>query len=195
MPVTGPASRRRGHRGGTLIEVLIAILVCAFGLLGFAGVQVRATSAEFEAFERSQALLLVEDMVNRINANRAAAGNYVTGNLIGAGDLADCGGLAAAARDLCEWGNLLRGSSETRGGARIGAMISARGCITRPVGSTDRYLVSVVWQGVVETGGSANPCGVGDGAFPVEALRRSASSVVCVALLRDAASAPAVPRC
>ena len=188
-------SRAGGQRGALMIEVLVAILICAFGLLGFAGMQVRSTSTEFEALERSQALLLVEDMANRINANRAAAGAYVTGGLLGAGAMADCAGLAGAALDLCEWSNLLRGSSETRAGRSIGAMISARGCITRPGGSTDRYLVSVVWQGMVPTAGPANPCGAGDGTYPVDALRRTASSTVCVALLRDAASAPVVPRC
>ena len=59
--------------------MLIAILICAFGLLGFAGMQARATSSEFEAFQRSEALVLVEDMVSRINANRAHAGDYVSG--------------------------------------------------------------------------------------------------------------------
>ena len=188
-------SGRPGQNGAMLIEVLVAILICAFGLLGFAGLQVRATSTEFEALERSQALLLVEDMANRMNANRAAAAAYVTNGLLGTGDMADCSALAGAALDLCEWSNLLRGSSETRAGRSIGSMISARGCITRPAGSTDRYLVSVVWQGMVPTAGAANPCGGGDATFPVDALRRTASSTVCVALLRDAASAPAVPRC
>ena len=52
----------------------------------------------------------------------------------------------------------------------------------------------VVWQGMVPTAGPANPCGAGDATYPVDALRRTASSTVCVALLRDAASAPVVPR-
>jgi len=183
------------QRGALLIEVLVAILICAFGLLGFAGMQARATSSEFEGFQRSQALVLIEDMTNRINANRAHAGEYVSGGLIGAGALADCGGLAGAALDLCEWGNLIRGSAERRGGAGIGSMLSARGCITRPATSTDRYTVAIAWQGVLPTAGATSPCGSGDALFPDETLRRAVSSTVCVALLRDAASAPVLPRC
>jgi type IV pilus assembly protein PilV len=74
-------------------------------------------------------------------------------------------------------------------------MLAARGCILRPATSTDRYLVSVAWQGLVPTGAPANPCGAGDATFPNDALRRTASSSVCIALLRDAASAPVVARC
>ena len=196
--------RQRAQRGALLIEVLIAVLICAFGLLGFAGMQVRATSAEFEAFQRSQALLLVEDMSNRINANRLSAASYVSGALIGQGTtLADCTfagpGVPTpaqrAAIDVCEWGNLIRGSSETRAGARVGSMISARGCITRAAGSTDRYVVSVAWQGIVPTAAPASPCGDGDAAFLTPALRRTASSTVCVALLRDPAAPLATSRC
>ena len=175
--------------------MLVAILICAFGLLGFAGMQARATSSEFEGFQRSQALVLVEDMVNRMNANRAHAGEYVNADLIGDGPLEDCAGLAGAALDLCEWGNLIRGSAERRGGAGIGAMLAARGCITRPATSTDRYTVSIAWQGILPTAGANSPCGSGDPLFPDETVRRAVSSTVCIALLRDAASAPALPRC
>ena len=195
------AARRRataaaaGQRGALLIEVLVAILICAFGLLGFAGMQARATSSEFEGFQRSQALVLIEDMVSRMNANRANAGAYVTAGLIGDGPLEDCTGLAAAALDLCEWGNLIRGSAERRGADGVGAMLSARGCITRPATSTDRYMVSIAWQGILPTAGATSACGAGDAVFPTEELRRAVSSTVCIALLRDAASAPVLPRC
>ncbi len=188
-----PIAARQG--GALLIEVLVAILICAFGLLGFAGMQARATSSEFEGFQRSQALVLIEDMVSRMNANRAHAAEYVAAGLVGDGPLEDCTGLAAAPLDLCEWGNLIRGSAERRGAAGVGAMISARGCITRPATSTDRYVVSVAWQGILPTAGAASPCGSGDASFPTETLRRATSSTVCIALLRDAASAPVVPRC
>ena len=190
-----PCLSRERQRGALLIEVLVAILICAFGLLGFAGMQARATSSEFEAFQRSEALVLIDDMVSRMNVNRAQAGNYVTAGLLGAGPIADCTGLASSALDLCEWSNLLRGSSEVRGGVGAGAMLSARGCITRPSTSTDRYVVSVAWQGMLPTGAPASPCGAGDAAFPSEPLRRVSSSTVCIALLRDAASAPTAPRC
>ena len=198
MSAARPRSRSAAaaaQRGALLIEVLVAILICAFGLLGFAGMQARATSSEFEGFQRSQALVLMEDMVSRMNANRAHAAEYVTADLIGDGPLDDCAALAGSALDLCEWGNLIRGSAERRGGASIGAMLSARGCITRPATSSDRYVIAVAWQGITPTTAPPSPCGQGDAAFPDDTLRRTASATVCIALLRDAASAPAISRC
>ena len=189
------APRRAAQSGALLIEVLIAVLICAFGLLGFAGMQARAVSTDFETLQRSEALVLLEDMVSRMNANRAHAGDYVSAGLLGDGAAADCTGLTGAALDMCEWSNLIRGSTEQRAGSTIGAMISARGCITRPATSSDRYVVSIAWQGIVQTAAPASPCGLGDPAFPDERLRRAATSTVCVALLRDAASAPVISRC
>lgn len=186
----------RHQRGAILIEVMVSILICAFGLLGFVALQARASTSEFEAYQRSQALVLLEDMTNRLNANRAEADSYVTDGLIGEGAMADCSALtAAAARDLCEWGNLLRGSAETRNGSATGAMVGARGCIARADGSTHRYVVSIAWVGIVPTGAPTSTCGEGDAAFANEALRRVVATTVCMAQLRDAASAPAVPRC
>ena len=184
-----------GQRGALLIEVLVSIVVCAFGLLGFVAVQARAVASEFESHQRTQALNLVDDMVSRINANRTAAGAYVVEGLIGAGAIEDCAGLAGAPLDLCQWGNLIRGSREDRAGAKVGAMLSARGCITRPGTSTDRYVVAVVWQGIVATGAPPSPCGLGDAAFTSEPLRRTVSYTVCIGLLRDPAVPAALARC
>ena len=197
MSARCPAGRRSrsAQSGALLIEVLVAVLICAFGLLGFAGMQARAVSTDFETLQRSEALVLIEDMVSRMNANRAHASDYVSAGLLGDGPIVDCSGMTGAALDVCEWSNAIRGSAEQRGGVNVGAMISARGCITRPATSSDRYVISVAWQGIVGTGAPASPCGLGDPAFPDESLRRAATSTVCVALLRDAASAPVISRC
>ena len=188
-------AQRRAQHGAMLLEALIAILICAFGLLGFVGMQARSTATEFESYQRSQALVLVEDMTARINANRANAATYVSAGLIGAGAIADCSLLTGANLDLCEWANLLRGSTETRGGAKVGSMINARGCITRPATSTDRYIVAIAWQGINQTRAPTSTCGQGNADFPTESLRRVVSSALCVGLLVPPAAAPATPRC
>ena len=209
MNPSRPAPPRQ--RGAMLLEALIAILVCAFGLLGFAGMQARATSAEFESYQRSQALVLIEDMASRLNANRAEASAYGGASLIGrdvsepavcpAGvsaaepKLCNCAPLTGASLDLCEWGNLLRGSAETRNGVKVGAMFNARGCISKPVSATDRYVIAIAWQGINRTGAPASACGKDDEAFPTEPLRRVVSSVVCIGSLADPAVAPVTPRC
>jgi type IV pilus assembly protein PilV len=193
---TKPVAQRtpRPQHGGVLIEVLVAAVVAAFGLLGYVALQGRAINAEFEALQRSQALILVEDMAARLNINRGAADDYLGAGLVGAGALQDCTGTTGAGRDLCEWSNLLRGATERRGGAQVGAMVGARGCITRAPGTTHLFLVSVVWQGAVPTAGSANSCGQGDASFGDESLRRAVSVPVCMARLRDGPVGVPVPQ-
>lgn len=191
---SGPPGRSRQH-GALLLEALISILISAFGMLGFAAMQARSAAAEFESYQRSQALVLIEGMASRLNANRANAAAYVDAGLIGDGAAADCSTLTSASLDLCEWANLLRGSAESRGGVKVGSMLGARGCISKAASATDRYVIAIAWQGIVRTGAPASPCGSGDAAFPTEALRRVVSSVVCVGLLSDPTIAPATPRC
>lgn len=187
------SARRQG--GALLLEALVAIVICAFGLLGFVALQARATASEFESYQRSQALVLVSDMANRLNANRASAASYVVQGLIGEGQVEDCGGLTGSALDLCEWGNLIRGSAETRDGATVGSMLNARGCIERAAGTSDRYVVSVVWQGNVPSGAPpVTPCNAA-ATLPDDTLRRVVSTTVCMARLRDPDVAPATPRC
>ncbi|MEO5695697.1 MAG: hypothetical protein ABIQ60_01025, partial [Burkholderiaceae bacterium] len=97
-----PLNRPTAQGGAMLLEALVAILICAFGLLGFMGMQARATAAEFESYQRSQALVLLEDMASRINANRSDAGSYVTAGLIGVPvlpPLPDCSLLGGANLD------------------------------------------------------------------------------------------------
>ncbi len=194
-PRNQAVARRNAQHGGLLIEVLVSLVLCAFGLLGFVAMQARAAAAEFESLQRSQALVLVEDMVARISANRANAGSYISANLYGSGSVASCSSLSGAALDLCEWGNLLRGATETASGSGVGAMINARGCITRAAATAERYVVTVVWQGQSPTAAPAATCGQGDAAFPDETLRRAVSATVCVALLRDPAVPSATSRC
>jgi type IV pilus assembly protein PilV len=190
------ASSRSAQQGALLIEVLVAIVICAFGLLGFAALQARATTTEFESYQRSQALVLISDMTNRLNANRAAAASYVVDGLIGGSTaVEDCTGKVGAPLDLCEWGNLIRGSAESRGGSRVGSMIEARGCIERAAGTTDRYVVSVLWQGVVPSGAPPmTPCNAGT-VLTDARLRRVVSTTICMARLRDPEVAPVTPRC
>ena len=163
-----------GQIGFTLLEILIAMIVVAFGLLGLFGLQAKAQKAETESYERTQALVLIQDMVDRMNANRADAFSqaYVTASPVGGGALVDCSGKTGADLDLCEWGNILRGSAETAssgacsaasGAGCIGAMLSASGCITYDAtteladstgaaqSGTGIYTISVVWQGLSST--------------------------------------------
>jgi type IV pilus assembly protein PilV len=174
--------------GLALIEVLVSIVVFAFGILALGKLQVRATLAEAEAMQRAQAMALVHDLADRINLNRANAAAYVAaGEIVGNGAVADCTLQAAGApRDVCEWTNLLRGAAMAEGSAKMGSVIGARACIrqlTDAAGNpVDRsFVVTVAWQGLVPTAAPANTCG--QGAFDDEAKRRVYSFTVHIANL------------
>jgi type IV pilus assembly protein PilV len=150
--------------GVTMLEVLIAIFILTLGLLGTAGIQSQMQVAEIQAYERAQAVVLLRNMVDRVNANRRNAASYVTASALGT-SLQDCASAATtAARDLCEWNNALFGASETRGTQALGAMNNARGCITNPVTTMPReVVVAVAWQGLQPTlAPAATDCGTGE---------------------------------
>lgn len=178
--------------GSSLIEILVTMVILAFGLLGLAGFQLRTQTAEMEAFQRAQALVLMADMVERLTANRANAASYVTSGALGTGDgePSSCTSLTdVVLRDRCEWSNALKGSSEQSGSGNVGAMIGARGCITQiqapnaaaGVCTPGSYRVDVAWQGFNATQASAITCG--QNAYGADTLRRVVSSSVTVALV------------
>jgi type IV pilus assembly protein PilV len=177
-------------RGVSLIEVLVTMVILAIGLLGLAGLQVRLQSSELESYQRAQALILLEDMANRLSANRANAAAYVTTetNFLGIGDSqsASCSG-SGLSFDLCQWSNALKGASEqSSSSTNVGAMIGARGCI-EDLGTGDQFIITVVWQGMTPLSAPVSNCGAGlydgdSGTSCVNDLcRRAMSTIVRIA--------------
>lgn len=166
-----------------MIEVLVSITIILLGLLGLAGLQARAQEAEMESYQRAQALVLLQDMVDRINANRQTAPCYAittgagtpflgsgSGVVIGCVGFGDANTQARADADMSEWQNTLLGASETLGGNSVGAMIGARGCITETDPVNDIYTIAVAWQGLTDTAVPAVACG--NGLYGNETRRR-----------------------
>jgi type IV pilus assembly protein PilV len=139
------------QRGTSMIEVLITVVILAFGLLGLAGMQSRLQVSEMEAYQRSQALVLLEGMASRIALNRrnATLGLYETGpdNPVGTGSTS-CAPASTGQHDLdlSDWCNALQGAAELSGTNRVGAMVGARGCVEDLGGN--QYMVTVAWQGL-----------------------------------------------
>lgn len=63
----------RRHRGSSLIEVLIAMLILSVGMLGFAALQTQAMRTNYEAMQRARASSLAEDLFDRMRANTVVA--------------------------------------------------------------------------------------------------------------------------
>ena len=173
-------SNPRQNAGFGMIEVLISLLIILFGLLGLAGLLTLSQQAEMESYQRAQALVLLEDMASRLNANRKQAVSY-TGLLAGTGEAVTCPGATVAEKDECQWHTALLGAAEKTGGTSIGAMIGARGCVIST--ATDTYLVSVAWQGLSPT--FAPPAGLdcGINSYGAETERRVVSTSVHIANL------------
>jgi len=175
------------QRGTSMIEVLVSIVIVVLGLLGLAGLQSHATLAEMESFQRAQAILLLQDMVDRVNANRLNAMGYVTATPVGTDEgIQDCTvPMPPNLRDLCEWNNALVGAAESNiGGSKVGAMIGARGCVQNTVAAMPRqFVVSVVWQGTTPTKAPATICG--SGLYGDEATRRAISTTVTIGCLQN----------
>jgi type IV pilus assembly protein PilV len=170
---------RGAQRGFTLIEMLIALLVLAFGMLALARQMGHASRAEVEAFQRAQAMTLAQEMADRINDNLRQASLYL-GDYVPRTAPEDCSNAPSLVqRDACEWRNRLLGIDTLDGQQAIGAPMASRGCVVSPAPNV--YVVTVAWQGVVPTAAPDSPCG--QGAFGSEATRRTFSTVVQVATL------------
>jgi type IV pilus assembly protein PilV len=67
---------RATMRGFSLIEVLVAMTIFAFGILGMLGMQARAIAYSSDAKYRTDATLLTDALINDIWVNRANIANY-----------------------------------------------------------------------------------------------------------------------
>lgn len=100
----------RRHRGISLIELLVTLVVVAFGLLGAALMHTRGLQSNHDAFLYSQSAALAYDIAERMRVNYAAvaAGSYNT-SMGTAAATADCyssvctNGAALAAGDVYDW--------------------------------------------------------------------------------------------
>lgn len=156
--------------GSTLLEVMITLVIMVFGLLGIAGVQAEIHRLELESYQRSQAIVLLNNMADRMKANRsqAAKGVYAINGFVGIGsDVGgsgdDCSALTGVDQDKCEWSKLLKGAAEKSGENPIGAMSEARGCISafsqKIAGYCQTgYQIDVVWLAVTPSVVSQNTC-------------------------------------
>ncbi len=68
--------RAKGESGFSMIEVLIALVVLALGLLGFALLQTMNLRYTQSANQRTQATNLAYDLIDQMRANSLAAAQY-----------------------------------------------------------------------------------------------------------------------
>jgi type IV pilus assembly protein PilV len=174
-----PRSRQRGF---TLIEVMIAVFVLSIGLLGVAALQLTAKKSSHQAWQRAQAVLLADSILERLRMNPSAAASYHTGigsSALGAGtrttpgqdcSTQSCTAAQMAAWDLWNWERRMDGKAIVDSANRnVSGLVDPHACIVFTAVSssfpnTGQLRVIVSWRGTTDisdavTSGTA--CGSG----------------------------------
>jgi len=104
FPISGQA-----QRGFTLIEVLVSIVIVAFGLLGVAGLLIKSATLGVSAHNRTLATQKVYEMVDRMRLNSVGVRNGSYDSLAGTATAVDCDAptvcstSAIATHDYYQW--------------------------------------------------------------------------------------------
>jgi type IV pilus assembly protein PilV len=91
----------KNNKGLTLIEVLVTIIITSIGLMGLVSLQMQSVRATTDSGNRSQAIWVFNDIVNRIHANEVASDLYITNGPV------DCANIPAATCSAYHTGTVL----------------------------------------------------------------------------------------
>ena len=182
----------RGQGGLGLIEILVAVLVFAVGLLGLVGAQISAKKNAMEALQRSVATGLARDLLERMRSNPGQLPAYQLNNAtpvsaappaatacarpaVVAGVAFGCSPAELADHDVEEWLQRLAGmAAVTTVGEDerpVAGLLEPRACVAVTSG---RVSVAIAWRGLEPMASSAESiCGAGGGWYgPGDELRR-----------------------
>ncbi|MCY1278508.1 type IV pilus modification protein PilV [compost metagenome] len=153
-----PAITRTLCRGFTLIEVLVALLVLAIGLLGMVSLMVVSLQSNQGAYQRSQASLIAYDMADRLRLNRTLAtssNDYVFRGSTSIPSDPGCKATGCTAAniadiDLREWQENFQDINGVGldGGNYTATLPGGSGTIER---NARRYLITVSWTPALNT--------------------------------------------
>lgn len=148
-------------KGFTLIEVLVAVVILALGLIGLAGLQANGLANNQSAYNRSQASQLAYDIADRIRSNSSVANAYVAATAAGSipvcpnGTANPCTACTATAtpcnegqmvtKDVFEWKNTLSATLPLGDGI----------VVQDPPAGSGIYTVTINWDD--NKSGAANP--------------------------------------
>ena len=142
-------NRHIRQSGFTMVEVLVALVVLAIGLLGIAALYLNSLQSGRTAIYRTQAVNLASDLADRIRANRTARTAYDTlfadaeVAVAGCDTTGGCIDTDLASTDLARWKGTL-GQLLPNGQGQV--------VVTLPVaaGEPTNYVVTVQWAEVGE---------------------------------------------
>jgi type IV pilus assembly protein PilV len=144
--IKGSFMKKQG--GFTLIEVLIAVIILAVGLLGLAGLQARGLGNNQSAYNRSQATQLAYDIADRMRANPLARAKYLSTFMLPTAATCSTGDnpctACATSVNLCTTDQLAVKDLYDWNLDLVATLPSGTGAITGGVGSV--YTVTVSWD-------------------------------------------------
>ncbi len=132
------------------------MVVLSIGLLGIAGLQATSKRTSYEALQRTTAVMLTRDIIERMRTNPdqiAAYNGTVDTTTITHNDCsaATCTPAQLAAYDLFEWQQAILGASEIAADTvtNTGGLVSPVGCITVAAACTSCLVtVAIAWRGM-----------------------------------------------
>jgi type IV pilus assembly protein PilV len=140
---------RLRHGGFGLIEAMVALVVLSVGMLGIAGLYVESLRTSKTALTRTAAVSLVNDMAERVRANRSARGAYAlaVGTVPAAAGCVvtnNCTPAVLAQDDVARWVQTVRASLPRRidnSSASTEILYTAGASTAVP----DQYRIEVRW--------------------------------------------------
>lgn len=127
---------RQSAHGFTLLEVLVAIVILAIGLLGIAGLQLNNLRYSAQSAARAQASLLAEQMAERIRSNPAADYSQAASGTVSNCFTASCTSTQQRDFDLSEMSTIA--ADPVRGGMSSGTISVAA--------ASNGYTINIGWQ-------------------------------------------------
>ncbi len=158
MPHYHHLTKSIAQRGFTLIEVLVAALVLAIGILGLATAMLTGLKSDKSAYFRSQASTIAYDMADRMRLNKTSVDSYVG---LDTNDATPAANTCITNSSGCSPANLVNvdfrewkaNFSNVFGLTKYAPMLpNGRGVITQD--GAGRYVITITWQ---EDDWNANP--------------------------------------
>ena len=110
-----PISLPRHAQGMSLIEVMVAVMVLAVGLLGVAAMQALALRGGQGSLESSQAVMSANSIIEAMRANRMQAASYVYNGTAACAAVPGAG-TSLASSDINNWVTQLKATIGTGAG-------------------------------------------------------------------------------
>lgn len=141
------------QRGFGMIEVMVAVLVLAVGVIGFAGLQTRAVRASGDSYYRTQAMSIAQDLAERMRVNGSQRTYYRTSTLwSGTAATTNCVTTTCSAQAMADYD-----SATIRANAQAllpQGLVRVEQCKASAV-----TCIYVAWDGTTPTsGGTATEC-------------------------------------